>query len=150
MDNWNRIINGLAIGIFLAGACGAILLQQQRVRSNYTESEMRAQIANDAAELATAKATIAQLSQVNSAMTRQGAEEYSARTILADQKHPEVVSAEVTMFGRRVDFSNAGPVWVIPRRVVPTLQNNAQGGVYGYLDASGNLIDGWHLAVKGQ
>lgn len=70
------------------------------------------------------------------------------RTILADQKHPDVVAGSLTILGRQVNFSSAGPVWVIPRRVTPVLQNDAQGGIYGYVGTDGQLLDGWHIATK--
>ena len=74
----------------------------------------------------------------------------SVRTILADQKHPDGMAASVTILGRKIDYSSAGPVWVIPRRVTPVLQNDAQGAVYAYVGNDGQLLDGWHIAEKGK
>ena len=74
----------------------------------------------------------------------------AVHTILADQKHPDGMAASVTILGHKIDYSSAGPVWVIPRRVTPVLQNDAQGAVYAYVGSDGQPIDGWHIATKGQ
>lgn len=77
------------------------------------------------------------------------------RTILIDQNHPygsgqlfgDYRIANFDRFARPAGIP--GPIWVIPRRIVPQVVDGILGGVYGYALPNGK-IDGWYAPQRAQ
>lgn len=78
------------------------------------------------------------------------------KTILLDLNHPYIGAsagqdqkgfvfsiAGIPIMIPRKAGQDAGPAWIIPRRVVPTTLGATRNGIYGYLSPD-NKMDGWY------